>query len=138
MISLQLIGTNIEEVGRAAADLERRIRQYEGVFDVRNSFERGLPEIKLNIKPEAEVLGLTLADLARQVRAGFYGEEVQRVALVHSERVRGVDKRYAQRVTDLERYVRRVSEMGMDEIGKPVASGKFGDESLGKGRAVGA
>jgi len=78
-ISLQLIGTNIEQVGRAAKDLERRIRGYEGVYDVRNSYERGLPEIKLNIKPEAESLGLTLADLARQVRAGFYGEEVQRV-----------------------------------------------------------
>jgi len=78
-ISLQLIGTNIEQVGRAARDLEARIRQYEGVFDVRNSFERGMPEIKLNIKPEAEALGLTLSDLARQVRAGFYGEEVQRV-----------------------------------------------------------
>jgi multidrug efflux pump subunit AcrB len=78
-VSLQLIGTNIDEVGRAASDLEHRIRQYEGVYDVRNSYERGLPEIKLNIKPEAEALGLTLVDLARQVRAGFYGEEVQRV-----------------------------------------------------------
>jgi multidrug efflux pump subunit AcrB len=78
-VSLQLIGTNIEQVGRAAKDLESRVRGYEGVYDVRNSFERGMPEIKLNIKPEAEALGLTLADLARQVRAGFYGEEVQRV-----------------------------------------------------------
>jgi multidrug efflux pump subunit AcrB len=78
-VSLQLIGTNIEEVGRAARELEQRIRQYEGIYDVRNSFERGLPEIKLNIKPEAEALGLNLVDLARQVRAGFYGEEVQRV-----------------------------------------------------------
>jgi multidrug efflux pump subunit AcrB len=78
-VSLQLIGTNIEQVGRAASELESRIRQYEGVFDIRNSYERGTPEIKLNIKPEAEALGLTLADLARQVRAGFYGEEVQRV-----------------------------------------------------------
>ena len=52
---------------------------YEGVYDVRNSYERGRPEIKLNIKPEAETLGLTLGDLGRQVRAGFYGEEVQRV-----------------------------------------------------------
>ena len=78
-ISLQLIGTNIEQVGRAAKDLENRIREYEGVFDIRNSYERGTPEIKLNIKPEAEALGLTLSDLARQVRAGFYGEEVQRV-----------------------------------------------------------
>ncbi|MEE4294931.1 MAG: efflux RND transporter permease subunit, partial [Xanthomonadales bacterium] len=78
-VSLQLIGTNIEQVGRAANELEERIRGYEGVFDVRNSYERGTPEIKLNIKPEAESLGVTLAGLARQVRAGFYGEEVQRV-----------------------------------------------------------
>ena len=78
-ISLQLIGSNIEQIGRAAKDLENRIRGYEGVYDIRNSYERGLPEIKLNIKPEAEALGLTLSDLARQVRAGFYGEEVQRV-----------------------------------------------------------
>ena len=73
------MGANIEQVARAAKDLENRIRAYEGVYDVRNSYERGTPEIKLNIKPEAESLGLTLADLARQVRAGFYGEEVQRV-----------------------------------------------------------
>jgi multidrug efflux pump subunit AcrB len=78
-VSLQLIGANIEQVSRASKELESRIRKYEGVFDVRNSHERGTPEIKLNIKPEAEALGLTLSDLARQVRAGFYGEEVQRV-----------------------------------------------------------
>jgi len=78
-ISLTLTGSNIEQVARAATELERRIRLYDGVYDVRNSFERGTAEIKLNIKPEAESLRLTLADLARQVRAGFYGEEVQRV-----------------------------------------------------------
>jgi len=78
-ISLQLMGTNIEQVGRAAKELENRIRKYEGVYDIRNSYESGTPEIKLNIKPEAEALGLTLSDLAMQVRAGFYGQEVQRV-----------------------------------------------------------
>jgi multidrug efflux pump subunit AcrB len=78
-ISIQLIGANIEMVARASRELERRIRQYEGVYDIRNSYEGGRPEIKLNIKPEAEALGLTLQDLASQVRAGFYGAEVQRV-----------------------------------------------------------
>jgi multidrug efflux pump subunit AcrB len=78
-ISIQLIGSNIQQVARASRELERRIRQYEGVYDLRNTYERGTPEIKLNIKPEAEALGLTLSDLARQVRAGFYGEEVQRI-----------------------------------------------------------
>jgi len=78
-ISIQLIGANIDQVGRAAFEIEQRIRQYQGVYDVRNSYERGRPEIKLNIRPEAESLGLTLQDLAQQVRAGFYGTEVQRV-----------------------------------------------------------
>jgi multidrug efflux pump subunit AcrB len=78
-ISIQLIGPDIDRLARASRELERRIRQYEGVYDIRNSLESGTAEIKLNIKPEAEALGLKLADLARQIRAGFYGEEVQRV-----------------------------------------------------------
>ena len=78
-VSLTLTGSNNGQVARAAKELEKRIRQYDGIYDVRNSHESGTTEIKLNIKPEAESLRLTLADLARQVRAGFYGEEVQRV-----------------------------------------------------------
>ncbi len=78
-ISLRLVGTDIKQVARAAAALEQRLAGYEGVYDIRNSYEQGRPEIKLNIKPEAEALGLTLQDLASQVRAGFYGMEVQRV-----------------------------------------------------------
>ena len=35
--------------------------------------------MQLGIKPAAETLGLTLQDLGRQVRQGFYGEEVQRI-----------------------------------------------------------
>ncbi len=78
-ISLQLIGADIEQVGRAAQELTRRMHSYEGLYDIRNTFEGGRPEIKLNLKPEAEALGITLQDLASQVRAGFYGTEVQRI-----------------------------------------------------------
>jgi len=78
-ISIQLIGANIEQVGRASQELIRRMKTYEGLYDIRNTYERGRPEIKLNVKPEAEALGITLQDLASQVRAGFYGTEVQRI-----------------------------------------------------------
>ena len=78
-ISLQLIGANIEQVGRASQELTRRMKSYEGLYDIRNTYERGRPEIKLDLKPEAEALGITLQDLASQVRAGFYGTEVQRI-----------------------------------------------------------
>jgi len=78
-ISIQLIGADIEQVGRASQELTRRMKTYAGLYDIRNTFERGRPEIKLNLKPEAETLGITLQDLASQVRAGFYGTEVQRI-----------------------------------------------------------
>jgi multidrug efflux pump subunit AcrB len=78
-ISIQLIGSNVKQVGRASQELTRRMNTYEGLYDIRNTFERGRPEIKLNVKPEAEALGVTLQDLASQVRAGFYGAEVQRI-----------------------------------------------------------
>jgi len=78
-ISIQLIGANIAQVGRAAQELQRRMNSYEGLYDIRNTYERGRPEIKLNVKPEAEALGITLQDLASQVRSGFYGTEVQRI-----------------------------------------------------------
>ena len=78
-ISIQLIGASIMQVGRASQELTRRMNSYEGLYDIRNTYERGRPEIKLNLKPEAEALGVTLQDLAGQVRAGFYGTEVQRI-----------------------------------------------------------
>ncbi|MCP3914111.1 MAG: efflux RND transporter permease subunit [bacterium] len=65
---------------RAAADeLKATLADYQGVYDVTDSFREGKREVALGIRPAAEALGLTLADLGTQVRQGFYGEEAQRV-----------------------------------------------------------
>jgi len=53
--------------------------EYPGVKDVNDSFMPGKKELKMTLTPEGRSLGLTLSDLARQVRSGFYGEEVQRI-----------------------------------------------------------
>jgi multidrug efflux pump subunit AcrB len=78
-ISFQLVGNDLGQLEAAAAEFESRIKTYEGTYDVRNSFEGGLKELQLEIRPEAEVLGLSQQDLARQVRQAFFGEEVQRI-----------------------------------------------------------
>jgi multidrug efflux pump subunit AcrB len=78
-ISFQLVGRDLDQLQAAAAELERRVKGYEGVYDVRNSYEGGLKELQLEIKPQAEVLGLSQQNLARQVRQAFFGEEVQRI-----------------------------------------------------------
>ena len=78
-LSFQLVGRDLNQLQNAAAELEASVRGYAGSFDVRNSFEGGLRELQLKIRPEAEALGLTQQDLARQVRQSFFGEEVQRI-----------------------------------------------------------
>ncbi|KGJ89203.1 efflux RND transporter permease subunit [Thalassotalea sp. ND16A] len=78
-MEFQLNGSDEVELEQAALEVQSKLQEYDGVFDISNSYSRGMQEIKLSIKPEAEVLGLTLNDLARQVRQAFYGEEAQRI-----------------------------------------------------------
>ncbi len=78
-VNVQLTGQNIPELRAAADALKDELGTYTGVFGISDSFIAGKQEIKLNIKPSAELLGLGLSDLARQVRQAFYGEEAQRI-----------------------------------------------------------
>ncbi len=50
----------------------------DGVYEVTASVNEGPQELSLRIKPSAETLGVTLMDLASQVREAFYGAEAQR------------------------------------------------------------
>ncbi len=63
----------------AADDLMTKLRSYEGVFNVVNDSQSSADEIRFTLKPGAEALGVNATDVARQVRQGFFGEEVQRL-----------------------------------------------------------
>lgn len=63
----------------AADDLKAKLATFGAVYDVRDSFTGSTEEMRLILKPGAEKLGLTLADVSRQVRQAYYGEEVQRL-----------------------------------------------------------
>lgn len=78
-ISIALKGNNYERVEQAAGELVTHLKGYEGLYEVESSADAGPEELKLSIRPEAEALGITLADLARQVREAFYGAEAQRI-----------------------------------------------------------
>ncbi len=65
---------------QAAIDtISKALNRYPGVYDVKSNLSAERTEIELDLKPHAETLGLTLQDIARQVRQGFYGEEAQRI-----------------------------------------------------------
>ncbi len=78
-IEVQLSSPSTDDLNAAAAALKAELATYPGVIDIADSFREGKLELKMNLKPEARTLGITLDDLARQVRSGFYGNEVMRI-----------------------------------------------------------
>ncbi len=78
-INVQLNAMDVAELEKAADELKAKLSEYPGVFDISDSFQGGKSEIRLAILPAAEALGLSLDDLARQVRQAFYGEQAQRI-----------------------------------------------------------
>ncbi|MGB7452513.1 MAG: efflux RND transporter permease subunit [Lysobacterales bacterium] len=70
---------DLDVLRAATADVEKQLRTYETIYDVRNNLEGASEEIRLTMKPGTAKLGLTLADVNQQVRQAYFGEEVQRV-----------------------------------------------------------
>ncbi len=78
-IQIWLEGGNIDSLTAAAGEVKAKLRGYGGLFQIEDDFRAGNREIKVDLKPEARGLGLTLNDLASQVHSGFFGEEAIRV-----------------------------------------------------------
>ncbi|MDB9969077.1 efflux RND transporter permease subunit, partial [Gammaproteobacteria bacterium] len=55
------------------------LMRYPGVFDISDSFRAGKQEVQIQILERGKTLGLTLNDIATQVRQAFYGAESQRI-----------------------------------------------------------
>ena len=77
-IEIHLSINDYKQLQVAADDLKAELDKFPGVFDISDSYQPGKMEMQLKLKPNAESLGLTLNDLARQVRHGFYGAEAIR------------------------------------------------------------
>lgn len=78
-LEIELAGARLDELRRAADDLSLALGRYRGVSDVSDSLAGSQQELRLHLRPEAEAYGVALADLARQLRQGFQGEELQHV-----------------------------------------------------------
>ncbi|MBN1848071.1 MAG: efflux RND transporter permease subunit [Deltaproteobacteria bacterium] len=96
-IEIWVQGEDMSMILNAADELKNRLQEFIGVYQVCSDFNMGKNEIRLTLKPQASGLGITVDDLAQQVRAGFYGSEALRLQ-------RGQDEiRVMVRYTDQER-----------------------------------
>ncbi len=78
-IEVWIQGENMAHIVAASHELMERLRQFDGVYQIRSDYAAGKRELRLRLKPEARTLGLTVDDLARQIYAGYYGQEALRI-----------------------------------------------------------
>ena len=78
-INFRLEGRDEENLKIASKQLREELARYPGVFDITDSFRAGKQEVQIQILDRGKTLGLTLNDVAMQVRQAFYGSESQRI-----------------------------------------------------------
>ncbi len=78
-IDVQMSATDLQLLKTLARQVREHLVGYPGVYDVSDNLSDGKQSIRVELTSEGHALGLTRADVARQVRQAFYGYEVQRI-----------------------------------------------------------
>ena len=78
-LEIRLRGRDVEQLARAADEVADQLASYAGTREIETDLIPGKLEMQVALKPIARTLGLAEADLASQLREGFFGGEAVRV-----------------------------------------------------------
>ena len=78
-IEFELAHETEEQLIAAADYMKEQLGRIEGVNQIEDSFDLGKRQLVFELTPAGLAAGLRPADVAVQVRQGFFGEEVQRI-----------------------------------------------------------
>ncbi|MDH3490901.1 MAG: efflux RND transporter permease subunit [Gammaproteobacteria bacterium] len=78
-VDYELAHQDEDQLIAAAENMKERLRQIDGVNEIEDSFDLGKRQLIFELTPAGSAAGLRPADVAVQVRQGFFGEEVQRI-----------------------------------------------------------
>ena len=77
-VSVSLVGNNISDLKGAKRDLKLAFQENNRLADITDNDPAGIKELKIELKENAYLLGLSLNTVMAQVRSGFFGAAVQR------------------------------------------------------------
>lgn len=78
-VSVSLTSKNLDDLHQVKERLKKKLSGFSALRDITDTDVPGRREIHIKPKPEAYLLGLTQGEIARQIRQGFFGEEIQRL-----------------------------------------------------------
>jgi multidrug efflux pump subunit AcrB len=77
-IAIYISSANSAHLKPVSSILKSKLLNFKGVSNVKSSLDEGEIQLEIQLKQAAHTLGLSHADIARQIRYAFYGYEVQR------------------------------------------------------------
>ncbi|NNE28118.1 MAG: efflux RND transporter permease subunit, partial [Saprospiraceae bacterium] len=77
-ISVSFSSNDINELKAATEELKAGMRQMPELKDIADNDPEGIKEIRIKLRENAYLLGLTYNDVMAQVRAAFFGQPIQR------------------------------------------------------------
>ena len=105
-VDIELIHKDVPTLEAAADRLASEIVAYSGLRDIDSGVTRGKEQVDFRLTDEATAQGLTELELARQVRAAFFGAEA-----VRQQRGRDEIRVYVRRPLDERQSLYDVEEM---------------------------
>jgi len=70
---------DLEQLQSAVDEITEKLREYSSLYDVSNNLDSASEELRFDLKPGAEQVGITLSQVMQQVRQAYFGDEVQRL-----------------------------------------------------------
>ncbi|MEN8185762.1 MAG: efflux RND transporter permease subunit [Bacteroidota bacterium] len=77
-VAVSLLGNNIKELKAAKEELKKELESNPQLKDVADNDPAGIKELRIKLKNNAHILGLSLQSVMSQVRYGFFGFQAQR------------------------------------------------------------
>ena len=77
-IELSLLSSDIDQLETIATAVKEQLATYAGVSDIIDSRGPGKWELQIKLKPEGEATGVRLDDVAKTIRAAYFGDEAMR------------------------------------------------------------
>ena len=70
---------DLDQLQLAIDEITEKLRSFAMLYDVSNNLDSASEELRFDLKPGAEQVGLNLGQVMQQVRQAYFGEEVQRL-----------------------------------------------------------
>jgi multidrug efflux pump subunit AcrB len=131
-VAVSLMGSNIQELKAAKEELKVILRSNPLLKNVADNDPAGIKEIRIQLKPNAYLLGLNTSSVMSQVRSGFFGFQAQRFQ-------RGPDeiKVWVRYNEDYRSSVTNLENMKiLTATGSRVEFGEIADYSITRGDVV--